>query len=67
MIEQVSGYWLDIALVAVLILINALFAGSEMAMVSLREGQLKTLEREGSAGARQLAQLARNPTRYLAT
>ncbi len=52
---------------AVLILINALFAGSEMAMVSLREGQLKALERDGNARARRLARLARNPTRYLAT
>ena len=35
-----SGYWLDIALVAVLVLLNAVFAGSEMALVSLREGRL---------------------------
>ena len=40
-----SGYWLDIALVALLVLLNAVFAGSEMALVSLREGQLRQLER----------------------
>ena len=62
-----SGYWLDIALVGVLVLINAVFAGSEMALVSLREGQLKSLEREGGAGARRLVRLARDPNRFLAT
>lgn len=62
-----SGYWLDVGLVAVLVLINAVFAGSEMALVSLREGQLKALEREGGAGSRRLVRLARDPNRFLAT
>ncbi len=61
-----SGYWLDLALVAVLVLVNAVFAGSEMALVTLREGQLKALERDGPGGQR-LARLARDPNRFLAT
>lgn len=62
-----SGYWLDIALVGVLVLVNAAFAGSEMALVSLREGQLRQLERQGGARALRLVRLARDPNRFLAT
>lgn len=62
-----SSYWLNIGLVAVLILVNAGFAGTEMALISLREGQLKQLERDGSAGALRLVRLARDPNRFLAT
>lgn len=36
-----SAYWLDIALICSLILLNAVFAGSEMALISLRAGQLR--------------------------
>ncbi len=62
-----SGYWLDIGLIGLLVLLNAAFAGSEMAMVSLREGQLRQLERAGGANATLLARLAKDPDRYLAT
>jgi putative hemolysin len=60
----VDGYGFNLALVAVLVLLNAAFAGSEMALVSLREGQLRSLEREGR---RTLVRLARDPNRYFAT
>ena len=56
----------QLGLVAVLILLNAAFAGTELALVSLREGQLQRLERESSTGA-VLAELARDPNRFLAT
>ena len=59
-----DGYGFNLALVAVLVLLNAAFAGSEMALVSLREGQLRSLEREGR---RTLVRLARDPNRYFAT
>ncbi|GAA6527543.1 hemolysin family protein [Intrasporangium sp. DVR] len=65
--DQVSGYWLNITLVGFLVLLNAAFAGSEMALISLREGQLKQLEKEGTARARRLVRLARDPNRFLAT
>ena len=48
----------QVALVLVLILINAALSGSEMALVSLREGQLRRLARSGRAGAR-LSRLTR--------
>lgn len=61
-----SGVWLQIGLVAALVLLNAVFAGSEMALVSLREGQLRRFEEESARGA-VLAKLARDPNRFLAT
>jgi len=48
------------------VLLNALFAGSEMALVSLRDHQLTRLEEEGGRG-RKVADLARDPNRYLST
>ncbi|GAA2659503.1 MULTISPECIES: hemolysin family protein [Actinosynnema] len=62
-----DGYGFNIALVVVLLLFNALFAGSEMALISLREGQLRALEREGGSAGRTLVRLARDPNRFLAT
>ena len=61
-----SGTWLQLGLVAILIVLNAIFAGSEMALVSLREGQLRRIERLGPRG-RMVATLARDPNRFLAT
>jgi putative hemolysin len=62
----VSGLWLQLGLVFVLVLINAAFSGTEMALVSLREGQLQQLEQRSSTGAL-VARLARDPNRFLAT
>ena len=62
-----GDYWVNIALVAVLILLNAVFAGSEIALISLREGQVRRLDRRGGAAARGLVRLARDPNRFLAT
>ncbi|MBM2621513.1 HlyC/CorC family transporter [Actinoplanes sp. LDG1-06] len=61
-----GGYGWQVVLVVVLVLVNALFAGSEMALVSLRDSQLQRLERSLKAGAT-LARLARDPNRFLAT
>ena len=60
-----SSVALQLALVAVLILLNAAFAGSEIALISLREGQLQRLEQQGARG-RLLVSLARDPNRFLA-
>jgi putative hemolysin len=62
----VSGTGGQLLLVAALVVLNAAFAGSEIALLSLREGQLARLERRSSAG-RALARLARDPNRFLST
>jgi putative hemolysin len=56
----------EIILVLVLILVNAAFSGSEMALVSLRDTQVQKLERQSRRG-RKLARLTRDPNRFLAT
>jgi putative hemolysin len=60
-----SGTWAKIALVLVFILVGGLFSSTEMALVSLRESQLKTLASRGRRGAR-VAAVAGNPNRFLA-
>ena len=56
----------QLGLVAFLVLVNAAFAGSEIAIITLREGQLARLRERGAAG-RIVARLASDPTRFLAT
>ncbi len=52
-------------LVLVFLLIGAVFAGSEIALVSLREGQVKALAARGKRGQR-VAALHEDPNRFLA-
>ncbi|WP_335991390.1 hemolysin family protein [Glycomyces sp. MUSA5-2] len=61
-----GGYGGQLGLVVVLIGLNAVFAGSEMALVTLRDSQIQRLERT-SRGGRVLAKLSRDPNRFLAT
>jgi putative hemolysin len=60
------GPWAEIGLVLLLVVINAGFAGSEVALISLREGQLRRLEQEDGRG-RLVAKLARDPNQFLST
>ncbi|MCL2583736.1 MAG: hemolysin family protein [Streptosporangiales bacterium] len=54
----------DVVIVLVIVSIGGFFACAEMAMVSLREGQVKDLARRGKRGAR-VARLASDPNRFL--
>ena len=56
----------QLGLVGLLVLLNAAFAGTELALVTLREGQLQRLEKRSATGA-VVARLARDPNRFLAT
>lgn len=60
-----SGLAVDLAFVLVFILLGAAFAGTEIALVSLREGQVKAIAAKGKRGAR-VAKLAADPNRFLA-
>lgn len=57
--------WADIGLVLLFVLVGGVFAGTELALVSLRESQLVQLEKQSARGAR-VAAVARNPNRFLA-
>lgn len=61
-----NGIGGQLALVGFLIVLNAAFAGSEIALISLRDGQLARLEHRSARG-RALAKLARQPNRFLST
>ena len=54
----------DIVIILAIILIGGFFAGAEMALVSLREGQIRKLSRRGKRGQR-AAKLAQDPNRFL--
>ena len=56
----------QLALIVVLVAVNAAFAGTEIALLTLRETQLQRLEERSRTGA-VLARLARQPNRFLAT
>ncbi|MSP21690.1 MAG: HlyC/CorC family transporter [Dehalococcoidia bacterium] len=57
----------QLGLVAFLVFVNAAFAGSEIAIITLREGQLARMREAGGAAGRIVARLAQDPTRFLAT
>jgi len=61
-----GGLLRDIVLVVVLILVGGVFAGTEIALVSLRASQVDRLGRHSARGAR-VAAVARDPNRFLAT
>lgn len=56
----------QVALIVGLLGVNAVLAGSEVALISLREVQVVRLEQKGARG-RAVAVLARDPNRFLAT
>jgi putative hemolysin len=61
----VSGTLLNIGIVLLLILIEGLFVAAEIALVSLREGQVRGLAESGRRGA-VVAKLVSDPNRFLA-
>jgi putative hemolysin len=61
-----DGVWVQLVLVAVLVILNGVFAGSELAMIALRPTQIEAMEERGATG-RAVARLSREPNRMLAT
>jgi len=58
-----SKVLLDVIVVLVIVCIGGFFSASEMALVSLREGQIRALAKRGRRGQR-TARLASDPTRF---
>jgi magnesium and cobalt exporter, CNNM family len=58
---------LELAVAAVLILLNGVFALSELAVVSARKARLKTMVDRARPGARAALALAEEPGRFLST
>ncbi|MFI7581501.1 hemolysin family protein [Kocuria sp. M1N1S27] len=59
-----SDTLVNLVLVLAFVVIGGVFAGTEMAIVSLRESQIKKIERSGRQGARTAA-LVRDPNLFL--
>ena len=59
--------WLELCGILLLILINGLFAGSELALISSRRARLAVLERKGVAGAGVARRLKERPQIFLPT
>lgn len=58
---------LKIALLFVLILVNAFFAMSEIAMISLNDTKIEKLAEEGDKKAKQILKLTQNSSNFLST
>ncbi|TXH62155.1 MAG: DUF21 domain-containing protein, partial [Burkholderiaceae bacterium] len=56
---------MDVALLVFLILLNALFAMSEMALTAARKARLQVMVESGDAGARCAMELHDDPTKFL--
>ena len=58
---------MEIIVLLILILLNGIFAMSELALVSSRKFKLEASKRKGNAGAKTALELAENPTKFLST
>src|SRR5437762_12883565 len=56
---------MDVALLVFLILLNALFAMSEMALTASRKARLQVMVEAGDSGAQAAMDLHDNPTKFL--
>jgi putative hemolysin len=61
------GAGLEILIILLLIVINGLFAMSELALISVRRARLAVLERKQVPGARTARMLSEDPQRFLPT
>ncbi|QZD90744.1 hemolysin family protein [Qipengyuania aurantiaca] len=59
--------WTDLLIIAGLILLNGIFAMSELAIVSARTGRLRSAANQGSSGAKTAIDLAADPGKFLST
>lgn len=58
---------MEIIIIIALILLNGIFAMTEMALVSSRKFKLETAKKKGSLGAKAAIELSEHPTKFLST
>ena len=61
-----SDVWLNIVMVVAFVLIGGAFSGAEIALVSLRESQVRTLAESGGRRGKAVQRLLSDPNRFLA-
>lgn len=57
----------QILILVILILLNAFFAASEIAFISLNDAKIEKQAKEGSKKAKQIEKMLRSPSKFLAT
>jgi putative hemolysin len=62
---EVSAYIVRLALLAFILVVNAFFAASEVALISVRDSRLRHMAEEGQAGAKMALALLAKPGRLL--
>jgi len=58
---------LEILIILILILLNGVFAMSEMSLVASRKFKLESAKKKGNSGAKTALELSENPTKFLST
>ena len=58
---------MEIIIIIALVLLNGIFAMSEMSLVSSRKFKLENAKKKGSSGAKKALELSENPTKFLST
>ncbi len=59
--------WIDVAIILALVVLNGVFAMTELAIVSSRKARLEAMARAGKPGARAALALAGDPGKFLST
>ena len=59
--------WIDVAIILALVVLNGVFAMTELAIVSSRRARLEAMARAGKPGARAALALAGDPGKFLST
>jgi len=62
-----GNLWFQILLLVVLVLCNAFFAASEIAIISLNDNKVRKLAEEGNKKAKKILKLTANSSNFLAT
>lgn len=58
---------MELLIIVALVVLNGIFAMSEMSLVSMRKFKLEGLKRKGNSNAKTALNLSENPTRFLST
>ncbi len=58
---------LQILFLVILILLNAYFAATEIAFISLNDAKIEKMAKEGNKKAKQIVKMLKNPSKFLAT
>ena len=58
---------MQILILVILILINAFFAASELAFISLNDSKIASMAKEGNKKAKKIEKMLKKPSKFLAT